>query len=776
MTMKTKLFSILFALIAGVGMVCASDTEVDGIWYDFDDDAMTATVTYRGSSYSAYNEEYTGDITIPESVTYNAKTYSVTSIGDQAFMSCSSLTSIDIPNSVTSIGGSAFQTCRSLTSVTIGNSVTSIGEQAFVWCSGLTSVTCEAESAPALGNSAFYNVDKSIPLYVPSGSIAAYQAASGWSEFTNIQAIPDAPQPEIVNPIQIGDLYYNLDADNLTAEVTSSDNKYSGLSDVIIPASVSYNNLQFSVTRIGNNAFESCSSLTSVTIPNSVTSIGQQAFFECSNLSAVTIPNSVTSIGGGVFCSCSNLTSIIVETGNSIYDSRDNCNAIIETATNTLIAGCKSTIIPSSVTSIGGSAFYGCSSLTSITIPNSVTNIEDYAFEHCIGLTSVTIGYSVTSIGIQAFYGCSNLLSVTIPNSVTSIGQEAFGACRSLTSVTIGNSVTSIGGSAFNNCSSMTSITCEAESAPELGSYVFYEVDKSIPLYVPSGSITAYQAANGWSEFTNIQAIPSSGGKPLFPGDPGTMTYKLELIAAVIDGDSIAGQAPTGAGGYPAGTEATITARDIPGYEFVQWSDSVTDMTRTIVVNESMTLTALYNHSMIEIPVAANQWNFICLPPLGDRQYTEDMFTYDGLTDVKWGIYNGNRRAEGRSGWETPESFNALQGYILYSTTAGTLKINAYVDDIRQGDSNTISAPLSAYASGHPENANWNFLGNPYSQSFNISAFADAGIESPITVWNGTGYTTYTPGIDDYTLQPFEAFFIQKPEGTGAPEAITFIR
>lgn len=262
----------------------------------------------------------------------------------------------------------------------------------------------------------------------------------------------------------------------------------------------------------------------------------------------------------------------------------------------------------------------------------------------------------------------------------------------------------------------------------------------------------------------------------MFPNDPGTLVYSLELHAAVVDGDRIAGQAPTGAGGYPAGTEATITARDIPGYEFVQWSDSVTDMTRTIVVNESMTLTALYNHSMIEIPVAANQWNFICLPPLGDRQYTEDMFTYDGLTDVKWGIYNGSRRAEGRSGWETPETFNALQGYILYSTTAGTLKINAYVDDIRQGDSNTVSAPLSAYASGHTENANWNFLGNPYSQSFNISAFADAGIESPITVWNGTGYTTYTPGIDDYTLQPFEAFFIQKPEGTGASEAITFIR
>jgi hypothetical protein len=273
---------------------------------------------------------------------------------------------------------------------------------------------------------------------------------------------------------------------------------------------------------------------------------------------------------------------------------------------------------------------------------------------------------------------------------------------------------------------------------------------------------------------SNLQATPSGGGDtPLFPDDPGTLVYSLELHAAVVDGDTIAGQAPTGAGGYPAGTEVTITAKDITGYEFVSWSDDVTDKTRTIVLNESMTLMALYSHSMIEIAVAANRWTFICLPPLGNRQYTEDMFTYDGLTGVKWGTYNGSKRAAGQSGWETPETFNALQGYIIYSTTAGTLRINAYQDEIRQGESENISVPLTTYESYHTENASWNFLGNPYAQGFSIAGLADAGIESPITVWNGTGYTTYTPGIDDYTLQPFEAFFIQKAEG--APDTIQFI-
>ena len=346
-----------------------------------------------------------------------------------------------------------------------------------------------------------------------------------------------------------------------------------------------------------------------------------------------------------------------------------------------------------------------------------------------------------------------------------------------LTSVKIPNSVTLILSNAFSDCTDLTSITCEAVTPPTCqAASVFDGVDKSIPLYVPSGSIAVYQAASGWSEFTNIQAIPSSGDSPLFPGDPGTLTLDLQLIAAVIDGDSIAGQAPEGTGGYPAGTSVSITARDIPGYQFVQWSDSVTDQTRTVVLNESMILTALYSRSMIEIAVAANQWTFFCLPPLGDTQYTQDMFTYDGLNEVKWGTYNGEARAAGKSGWQTPEAFNALQGYIIYSTTAGTLRINAYQDEIRQGESadNGIYATIAEYSAPHPENAGWNFLGNPYAQGFDISAFADAGIEAPITVWNGTGYTTYTPGIDAYILKPFEAFFIQKAEG-GA-EAIPFNR
>ena len=263
-------------------------------------------------------------------------------------------------------------------------------------------------------------------------------------------------------------IYYNWINNNTELAVScrgkyydSYSNEYSG--NIVIPESVIYNGNTYSVTRIG-----------------------QDAFYECSNLTSVTIPISVTSIGNLAFGDCTGLTSIAVEPGNTTYNSCENSNAIIETSTNTLIAGCKNTVIPNSVTSIGKAAFFGCTGLTSITIPNSVTSIGDYAFDGCTGLTNLTIPNSVTSIGCYVFYWCTGLTSVTISNSVTSIGDWA-----------------------FYECTGLTTIISEIQQPFEIRRdvFVYWNNDTSsyqfIPatLYVPKGTKEKYESTSAWNLF-----------------------------------------------------------------------------------------------------------------------------------------------------------------------------------------------------------------------------------------------------------------------------------
>ena len=489
--MKKLNFTFLFTMLMSmVGLIAsAHNIEVknaDGktIYYDFFNNNTELAVTYRGSSSYSYLNEYTGNVVIPESVTYNEKTYRVTSIGSYAFEGCSGLTSVTIPENVYWVGYGVFEGCSRLTSImvengnskydsrdncnaiietssntliqgcnntVIPNSVTSIGDSAFDGCSGLTSITIP-NSVTSIGNRAFYRCTGLTSVTIPNSVTSI-----GYHAFYDCSGLTSVTIPNSVT--SIGDLafyntaWYNNLPDGLVYAGKVA-YKYKGT----MPENTSIT-IKDGTLGIAGGAFSGCSSLTSVTIPNSVTSIGNLAFYDCSGLTSITIPNSVTSIGASAFLGCSGLTSIAVENSNSIYDSREDCNALIETSSNTLIQGCKNTVIPNSVKSIGSSAFSGCSGLTSVTIPNSVTSIGESAFRGCSGLTSVTIPNSVTSIGNYAFRDCSGLTSVTIPNSVTSIGDCAFYDCSGLTSVTIPNSVTSIGWYAFVDCSGLTSVT-----------------------------------------------------------------------------------------------------------------------------------------------------------------------------------------------------------------------------------------------------------------------------------------------------------------------------
>lgn len=450
-----------------------------------------------------------------------------------AFAEYKNLVSIVVPESVTSIGGNAFSGCSSLTAINIPKGVTGIGWGTFSGCSGLTTITCEATTPPAIANyAAFGGVDKSIPVYVPAGSVDAYKVAEYWSGFTNIQPI--------LNIIASGTCGDNLtwklfDGGKLVIEGTGNmyDYSYGGAPWYEYRESIQAITIPESVTNIGESAFEDCNSLTSIIIPESVTSIGNRAFQFCSSLIAITISEGVTSIGELAFSSCESLISIVVEDGNIVYDSRNNCNAIIEKNSNTLIQGCSTTIIPESVTSIGFGAFKGCSNLTAITIPEALTSIGNNAFEDCSSLSAIIIPEGVTLIATNIFNGCSSLTAITIPKSVRSIGGKAFCVCSSLAAITIPESVTSIREMAFFGCSSLTAITSRTATPPTIGSYTFSEVDKSIPVYVPAGSVEAYKAAEGWSEFTNIQ--PLSNEYALTVSSAGYATLYLNYAAEIPD-------------------------------------------------------------------------------------------------------------------------------------------------------------------------------------------------------------------------------------------------
>ena len=415
--MKTKksIQLLLIALMVFMPMVVSAfngEVVIAGIKYYINTDDQTAEVR---ANWFNYENTYSGDVVIPETVEYEGVTCRVTSIGDSAFKYCYNLTSITIPNSVTSIGEDAFSYCSGLTYFITPNSVTSIGDYAFCYCWRLVRVT--------------------IPNSVTSIGVAAFAECSCLTSIT----IPN------------------------------------------------------SVTSIGNSTFEGCSRLPSITIPNSVTSIGSRAFRNCINLTSIIIPNSVISLGDGPFEGCSGLISLAVESENPVYDTRDNCNAIIRTSDNVLIAGCRNTTIPNSVTSIGNYAFDGCTSLASTTIPNSVT-----------------------SIGKGVFYKCSSLASVTIPSSVTSIGNQAFAYCAELTNV-----------------------YCHADEVPSTGPNAFDNSEtRYATLHVPNASIENYKQSSPWSEFGTIVGLSGSEtqkcAKPTIYYSEGKLSYKSETEGVVF--------------------------------------------------------------------------------------------------------------------------------------------------------------------------------------------------------------------------------------------------
>lgn len=524
-------FSLLMLALLLPATASAFRFEADGIYYNTNGEYVTVT----DADGNTNTHDYTGDVVIPETVTYAGTTYFVTAIDGYAFYYCNGLTSVTIPNSVTNIGSYAFYYCSKLTSIDIPNSVTSINERTFSGCSSLTSIT--------------------IPNSVTYIGYYAFQGCSGLTSVTIGASVSSIDNYAFSDCSGITDLVWNARNCSSKGNMTTSNIERVTIGDeveVLPSAFVSGSKISTviipnSVTSISSNAFNNCDSLTNVTIGNSVSSIGNYAFSSCDSLTGVTIGTSVSSMGNNAFSNCNGITDLVWNARNCSSNgnmSTSNVERVIigdevEVLPNYFVRNSKiSTVtIPNSVTSIGysafnncdsltnvttgsfissigGYAFYGCDGMTSVTIGNSVSEIGDDAFSECYSLASVNISdldawchisfssyysnplcyahhlflngeeiknlvipSSVTSIGNYTFNGCSGLTSVIIPNSVTSIGYGAFQYCTSLSSLTIGKSVTAISDYAFNSCSNLRKLVFNAVNCTSIGYSAFYSSD-----------------------------------------------------------------------------------------------------------------------------------------------------------------------------------------------------------------------------------------------------------------------------------------------------------
>lgn len=489
--MKTRLLTLLCLFIVGVGTIYAWNYEkilIDELCYNLDTTNQIAEVTTKPK-----NQHYSGDITIPNFVTYKDITFNVTSIGDYSFQACKEVTSVTIGNAVTSIGESAFNS-TSIETINIPESVVSIGLAAFCNCSNLKTAII-GNSVTTIGSVAFQNCTNLVSVTIGNNvSVIGVQA------FSNCES----------------------------------------LSSITIPNSVS---------SIGGNAFYGCASLTSITIPNSVTSIGDDAFAGCTNLASVNIPSSVTSMGSGVFSGCTNMPVM----DNIRYADTYLVEAIDKTLTtysikegtrwigNSAFSKCvnlTSIILPETISRINNGAFSECTNLMEVTIPSTVTSIDGSAFSKCTKLQSIKIPNSVTFIGSGAFLRCTGLSTLEIPNSVVNIGTSAFSKCSHLNKITLGAGLQKIDDYAFSECTGIRKIEILSDHTINITQYTFDQIEsiggitdrKQVNIYVPEDCLQGYQNNPYWGEFS----VKTIGARNIIDADEEAITVMVDDNSADI--------------------------------------------------------------------------------------------------------------------------------------------------------------------------------------------------------------------------------------------------
>ena len=554
-------FLLIAALLIPLG-AAAYDFEAGGIYYNITG-SNTVSVTYKDTNYNCYS----GTVSIPSSVTSGGVQYTVTSIGRFAFRANPNLTAVNIPNSVTTLEYASFYQCTGLTSMSIPSSVTLLEQFVFRNCSSLTQVTF-ANPNTEIWAQAFQYCTSLTDVTLPQ---ALENIGAGL--FYGCTALEHIDIPSTVTSIY---MYAFYNCVNL-AEINIPDATVDIATDAF-ENTAWYDNQPDGVIYAGKVAFGykgQMPSNTNITLASDTRAIGTAAFNGQDNLAGITIPASVCHVGLNCLGDCESLTRITVESGNTTYDSRNNCNAIIETASNTLVAGCMNTVIPNTVTGIGSYAFNYCTGLTEINLPNSITTIGERAFRGCIRLTSITIPASVNSIGATICSECYNLKTMkvangnttydsrnncnaiietatntviagcahtVIPDGITTIGDHAFYGQFNMTYVVIPATVTSIANYGFQLQSEyynqLKTTICKAVTPPAMTGTSFHYISyEQGVLYVPRASISAYQNDEWWGRFVDIRAIEDLKNGDVNDDGNIDISDATTLISYLLNGD-----------------------------------------------------------------------------------------------------------------------------------------------------------------------------------------------------------------------------------------------
>lgn len=686
-----------------------------------------------------------------------------TTIAPYTFYSCTRLSSINIPV-CQFIGKVAFANCGNLNAVSLPNTIQELGYKCF---NGNTMLTLYAKKVPTLDNNpgSYSDMDysvlgKNVLIIVPEESLAAYQAADVWNTMSE-RIFPLGTQfnydVEATAQASTSGLQKAIGEKNLrsvvTLKVKGSINSYDimvmrnkmdnlhylDLADADVKSNT-YNYYTGYSTQddiLGPHSFADLDKLQTVKLPKSVKYI-DQAFNNCRQLRSIEMPENLICVGDttdgnysyndntGAFRNCTNLEEIIFHNcekigGNAFYQ----CNSLQEIT------------LPKNLKHVGSYAFNYCSQLKDIILPSEVETISDHAFEFCGNLSSIQFPPSLKRIESYAFRDCSKLSSINLPG-LTSISENTFSGCSNLTEIKLPSTLERIGNNAFENCSNLNKVYTYTVLPINIDQNTFTNF-KATTLYVPTQSYDNYYWSTQWGQFKEIKEFD----------EPYTYIYLDNefTLEKRFEGTPDIDIKNNGA--------LTVNGKDNQDAGEVTVKGDGNSSAGTLITDGNLDAKKL----RFDITVNANQWYFFSFP--------FDINLADIKTPGKYVFrkYNGSLRADqGTGGWvDLASDETTLKqgvGYIFQTAQGGNLTLRVTKEKFGKLDANNIVKDLSSYPSADEQNASWNFIGNPQISYMDA---ASLGYDAPITYWNGNSYEAVRPGDDEFALQPFQAFFVQKP-------------